>query len=272
MRRKLSDDYFDPSAPRGQPTRYIHEGCSKRGDKTLVITLVQDGWVYDCHRCGLRGFRDLNGMGGSVVARFARAIFNPVPLVVEQLTLPERHQDPDPALVNKADTWLMSFGITEEEKKNAIKCYVDNSTRLVFPVYNNADELIYWQSRGFRQNEPKWMNQRAAGKENVYFEVVCSSGSVPSGVVTLVEDIISAVKVGRVCPAIALLGSYIPDKLIWDLTTRFKRIIIWLDFDKRAYTIKRVKRFQEFGLPVLSVFTKDDPKKQTMEVIRSCVY
>ena len=264
--RTIDDQYFDPDAPVGVPIRYIHEGCAKRGDKTLVVTRVETGWAFNCHRCGTQGFRDLTGFGGSTVAKFARATLAGVELVPEVLRLPERHPDPDPFVKNYFETWLMKYGITkEEEEKNEI--FIDINSRLVIPVTKQG-ELIYWTSRGSKSNEPKWVNQRAAGRSDIYFIVASSDSFIEPGNVIIVEDIISAIKVGRIYPTIALLGSYIDDKLIYELTKRYQRIIIWLDFDKRGYVIRKLKRFREFGFPTVGIFTQKDPKGYDMKIIK----
>jgi len=259
MRKKQNrpdESCFDPNTPLDLPVRYVHEGCSKGGDKTLVVTRVPTGWVYDCHRCKMHGIKNLGGASAGTVAKFATDALSPPAPFVTEVKLPTR-TEPELLIQTLAEAWLAKAGMTEKDFNDYQLYYSGN--RLVFPIYRcNTSEPIFWQSRGFLPGEEKWLNQKLHGRGDIFFEPLQQPGTC---YVVLVEDMISAIKVGRVANCIGLLGSYIPDKLILDLDKVYKRIIIWLDSDKLGYAfLRRVERYQQFGLNVSGIYTKQDPK------------
>lgn len=76
----------------------------------------------------------------------------------------------------------------------------------------------------------------------------------------LVEDSLSAIKVGRHCASYTLFGSTIDNvKLSW-LVKPYKKIYIWLDSDKFNYAKLLSERVQMMGKESVVVFTQQDPK------------
>lgn len=178
-----------------------------------------------------------------------------LPRVTYNVKLPGGLTDEIP---DKAWVWLWQYGITEEEVARYRIQWSESLCRLIFPVYRKG-KLVYWQGRefGLLKDLPKWVNQKAASREDIYFTAM---GAVSTPAVVLVEDMVSAIKVNRIQNTIALLGSYVPDKLISNLSKHYKRIIIWLDADKDTYSLRRLSRYQSLGFPVQRVFTQQDPK------------
>ena len=253
---KPDESCFDPDAPLEVPIRYLHEGCSKHGDKTLSVTRIQTGWVFKCHRCEMRGIKTLDGANARTVAKFATDLITPPAPITTEVKLPTP-DEPEAITVALAEAWLSKAGLTFKDF-NDYKLYYSGG-RLVFPIFDTkVGDPIFWQSRGFRAGEEKWLNQKLHGRGSIFFEPLQQPGT---NYVCLVEDMISGIKVGRVANCIGLLGSYIPDKLILDLDKQYSCIIIWLDADKLSYAfLNRVKRYQQFGLNVKGIYTKQDPK------------
>ena len=81
----------------------------------------------------------------------------------------------------------------------------------------------------------------------------------------IVEDILSAIKVGRVSNSISLLGAYIQDSLA--LSLRGYTIYIWLDSNKYTESLKYLRRFRSFGIDCRIIHTDKDPKcYDTLEI------
>jgi len=98
--------------------------------------------------------------------------------------------------------------------------------RLIFPI-NYQGKLMCWQGRAINR-EPKWLtksNQHPWGKKFPYI-----SGDSNAYVIT--EDIISAIKVSQVHPAISILGSNVNQEYVNFLLTLGSEFIIWLDNDE----------------------------------------
>lgn len=79
--------------------------------------------------------------------------------------------------------------------------------------------------------------------------------------IVLVEDVFSAVRVGRVTSAVSLFGSVTPKPWMMLLTKLTKNVIIWLDEDKYTEAIKQARQLRLLGLNVSVVKTPLDPKE-----------
>jgi len=87
--------------------------------------------------------------------------------------------------------------------------------------------------------------------------------------VVLVEDIISAHKVGRVEIAVPLFGTMIHACHYNLLKHIGLPIVLWLDQDQDPYTRKKATQISMVtGLPVEIVSTKKDPKAIPVETIK----
>lgn len=76
----------------------------------------------------------------------------------------------------------------------------------------------------------------------------------------LVEDSLSAIKVGRQAASYTLFGSTVDNvKLSW-LVKPYKKIYIWLDSDKYNYAKLLAERIKWMGKESHVVFTQHDPK------------
>lgn len=89
--------------------------------------------------------------------------------------------------------------------------------------------------------------------------------------IVLVEDVFSAVRVGRVTSAVSLFGSVIPKPWMMLLTKVTKNVIIWLDEDKYPEAIKQARQLRLLGLSVSVVKTPLDPKEYSEEEIKKCL-
>ncbi len=79
----------------------------------------------------------------------------------------------------------------------------------------------------------------------------------------MVEDILSAIRVGNHLPTLGLLYAYIPNDLIYALTQAYDKIILWLDPDKHGRMMGRVKLYRTMGLNVVMSRSNKDPKFYT---------
>jgi len=261
---QLDERYFDVDAPQDVTLRYLHEGCSDGKDTCLVVTKTNSGWAYYCHRCKLKGFKPVHGLPPSKVAALFRAQQRKQSTLVRQVQLPKDFttEIPPEGLV-----WLYRVGITDYEISFFGIGWSKSYGRVILPVYQGR-KLIYWQGRyvGKDESMEKYVNQKQVGREDTYFR---NEPRVTSGRIVMVEDILSAIKVGRVSNCIGLLYAYVPDALVVKLRERYDEIVIWLDPDKSLYTLRVLKRLRAFGLPVRRVYSPKDPKYYNEEEIES---
>lgn len=263
---KIDDVYFDPESPIGQPQRHMHVGCGTGKDSCLIVTRDDMGWQFYCHRCGIKGYHPIKEVSPNKLLKFLKSRDN-IYKRVEKVELPGDYTS---EIAPAGLTWLLSYGLTQEEILKSSFGWSASMESIIMPVYTN-DTLVYWQARytGKLKTVPKYRSQRQIARKEVYFD--CFKEYRSWGVV-LVEDIISAVKVGRVVDARALLSKYISPIVIQNLTDLgYKSILVWLDHDMIDKAAAYVKRYSSFGYPVRIVDTPKDPKYYNEEEIQNAI-
>lgn len=109
------------------------------------------------------------------------------------------------------------------------------------------------------------------GDSHKHCEVV-TPDSGPGKTVVLVEDIVSAHKVGQITTAIPLFGTVVHPCHLYYLMQQDKPITLWLDKDQEQNVQKTALRLQSLvSVPVNIVITDDDPKSQPFDMIRAVV-
>ena len=101
---------------------------------------------------------------------------------------------------------------------------------------------------------PKYMTAKGAKFSTLGLSIIAEG----YGPVVIVEDVLSAIKVGRVTSTVCLLGS--TPKKDANLPVTCNTAIIWLDCDAvtKAHTISRKLTLQ--GIKTWVIFTDKDPK------------
>ena len=139
--------------------------------------------------------------------------------------------------------WLFKYDITLEEIERYGIGYSASHNCVVLPVTRQLKmgspykDVIYWQGRrlGGLDGRGKKLGYYCPQNTRV---INFASTDHWSDTLVLVEDYLSAIKVGRVCKTIALFGTKIP-KDVWQTAIRAKKVYIWMDYDaisKSLYT------------------------------------
>jgi hypothetical protein len=89
--------------------------------------------------------------------------------------------------------------------------------------------------------------------------------------VVLVEDIFSAIRVGRVVSCMPLFGSVISPSWMAGISKITKDVTIWLDQDKYPEAVKFSQKFRTMGVRANVVFTQLDPKAYNEDFIKETV-
>lgn len=244
-------------------TRFNHDECGDLRGR-LYVRKTTKGIVYWCHNCGFSGQIKNTNLSPAEVAS-ALATFRKeqnVTLNSNTIRLPS---DFSLDISPKGMIWLYKYGITDEEIKTFGIGYSYYMNRLILPVYNkNNHELIYWQGRNLgviSKDKPKYLNIRNNLVKDIYFTRTLYEKDTP---LIIVEDILSAIKVGRSFNTIALLGSYIPSSFYKFIKTNYtpSHIYIWLDEDKYAKSIEYSRMLSEQCSTITKVIhTIKDPKE-----------
>jgi hypothetical protein len=243
---------------------YGDGSCTDTRGRLYVRTTAAGSTVWYCHDCGRgsRTFRENKRTPSETVAYFKQLQAGKTLIQTRVIHLPPdmTSELPIPALV-----WLHKYGITKEEIEIFRFGWSPSYKRLILPVWHE-DKLLYWQGRTFSQvtkENPKYLNIRQSGVKNVYFE-----NFTGNRILCIVEDILSAIKVGRFCDSLALLGSYLPADLS-RIMESYDRVYLWLDEDKWKTSIHAMQKFtQLIGKPIMPIKTVLDPKELSDQVIQ----
>lgn len=221
-----------------------HEPCSKCGSRDNLAR-YDDGSAY-CFGCG-----------------HTERSTNYVPRTVEAITKEIKLPADSSTQIDKvALDWLHKYNITDTERIKYRMLWSAEKQQLIFPLYDGNSNLLAWQARCFDPNaKAKYFSQ---GKihEVLYF---CGKKTTP---LILVEDLLSAIKIGRIGVAMPLFGSEASTTLLMRLKAHYNGIIVWLDSDKWKNSHDIVNRAKSIGLPAMSVFTNLDPKEYTDDKIK----
>lgn len=162
-----------------------------------------------------------------------------------------------------AKEWLDNYGITDKEIIINHIGWSDAHERLYFPVFDLFGNLVMYQGRFLGQGygSPRYSTR---GRVDSVFHIIGNG----SDTCVLVEDFISAIKVGREHLAMPLWGSQISLERIIALSDRFKGLVIWLDRDKAEYALKARLKASIFFDDVATIITDKDPKEYNNAEIR----
>lgn len=242
----------------------IRSNCPRCGDTRgrLYTKKVTNGYIRFCHNNNC--FKNDSFIGNR--NKTPSEIMNNIKTITStieskeietqvQIKLPHDFTN---NIVKEGLIWLQKYDITNQDIITYNIGYSKRFNRVILPVYNEEGDLIYWQGRNLgkiSKENPKYINLRNKGAKNVYFK--SQQGCVE---VCIVEDILSAIKVGKVTDSIALLGSYFPADFI-KVCDNYNQVSIWLDNDKYFTAIDQSKRLALFNKKVRVIKTDLDPKE-----------
>src|SRR3990167_813564 len=243
-------------------------GKDSRGDN---MGRWEDGHAH-CFSCGYRE--------PSTAEALLKNVLGAIPQNGEdvkrnkQLSLPH---DAQKTIDVKPLRWLDKYGIIREE-------IIENDVRwsearqwLCFPYRDGEGNLLAYQARTF----PQFVNREGeAGMVDINTSKWMTFGSVedlthiigftkhPDDVIIVVEDVVSAIKVGRHCRALPLFGSTLSARRVLRLRFLCKKLVLWLDQDKYAHALREAKKVEMVGIESQVIYTDKDPKEYSDEDIK----
>lgn len=242
-----------------------HEACpacrkngkDRRGDNLGVYS---DGSTY-CFSCGFKALIQPSRQAQSLgVGNLLPSIYKPRREAINaSITLPE---DINLNFPLSALEWVSQYELNRNDLNEHKVVWSDLYSRLIFPYYaTTKSHLLGWQGRYFGEDceRPKWYSRGDLG--SIYHILGDKS---KNSTITLVEDIISAIKISKVGhKAMPLFGSHINSKRLHNLKLLCNQINIWLDPDKRIESVKFAEHSLIIGLPCEVIFSEKDPKEES---------
>jgi hypothetical protein len=170
----------------------------------------------------------------------------------------------------RARTWLDAYGITDRECIRHRLFYDLGRDLLVLPIFSedDPDRLVVTCSRYFG-HDPKHPKYLTHGNKSTHFKLV--RPAVESPVLVFVEDILSAIKVGRCFNSIPLLGTSASDRILAATTSHYPVLRFWLDSNASGEATRQAGRTRQFHSNCGTIFTLKDPKDYSTEDIRRII-
>lgn len=152
--------------------------------------------------------------------------------------------------------WLKKYGIMLSETQNYR--WSDSRQWLIYLIEDDA-----WQARMFSPEIKRKYLSRGNLSDILHIIPYKDNDEI-----ILCEDVVSAIKIGRQTNAMPIWGSNIALKTIVRLSTRFKRLGIWLDSDKKQESFKSASRASQLPFDnVKTIISELDPKCYSDEAI-----
>ena len=215
------------------------EGQPAHWECGLGVTRKEDGIRWCCFKPSCSLGAGVSSAGIRERVKHHRAgVATPVG---QPISLPAGYA---PILHGDADLWLQQYNITTDELSVYGVGTDEASGRIVFPIKDDKGNVVYYQSRNIQHpvsGGAKWENPKGV-KSPVFTSRF--NGQSNNGVI--VEDVLSAIVVGRLAPACAVLGTSVSDYklnaiLKWRKKHNIKNLTILLDADAtdKAYKLKK---------------------------------
>lgn len=247
----------------GDQVKRNHPNCPAGRDRKQRLYIKRDGerLLFYCHHCGGSsakggGRRSHIRDGKNVVAHQA-------------LSLPSDLAVLPGACHVSANAWLNRYDINEAERQWYRIGWSEYHGRVILPVWDmEHTQLLAYQRRRVLKDDtmPKYLTTRVKWVKHPTFIAAHRDGDT----LVLVEDILSAIKVNRVAPSAALLGTHMSDWLLYHAST-YDNVVVWLDNDNpqvRADQRRIMRRLEPFT-NVRMAATDVDPKELDHVAIRN---
>lgn len=155
--------------------------------------------------------------------------------------------------------WLFRASITPHMAREAGIGYSEYFQRVIIPVYQGL-ELVYFQARAlYKEQQPKYINPKV-DRSAIGYWVIPEGASHEK--IAVVEDILSAMRVGKFIPAFSALGTKISIPLANQLM-QYQEVITWLDSDEAGVSGAYDMRKLLMAVKTSNIITELDPKNLT---------
>jgi hypothetical protein len=164
--------------------------------------------------------------------------------------------------------WLVPrYGITPEEIGHYGFDWSPTNQWLILPITGfdgGRESLLTWQAKTFRKGDPKYI-----GESDLHKHVFLTGWDhyVDNTNIVVVEDFVSAIKIGRYMPSLCLFGSSLLDHYKNYLRQAADKVIFWLDFDKAEKSPHLARTMELNGVRSACVITALDPKQYSDDEI-----
>jgi len=229
--------------------------CAKNGRDTSKDNLVtyQDGHQY-CYGCGY--YRPAIG-------------FEKIRKMAQPMSVDKTFDFPTDYTTNICEAglvWLRKYNLSDFEIEYNNIGYSPSKHMLVFPVFDENRNLLMWQGRNLDlSKKPKYVTY-GSPKNTLHIIGIPTNRKR----IILTEDLISAIKIGRMFTTMPLWGSHLSLEQARRLARRFDTVGLWLDPDKKKEAVETALRLST-TVPIFVIFSECDPKEYNTDIAAELV-
>ncbi len=240
--------------------------CNDRTEKSMYITRKPAGVAYICYRASCNQYGYTNAPPPNPALRKAAREYGKKPFQPKVNTSQLVNVPP-----NVLTAMLSPYGLSLGDATRQHFKWDTAAQRLSMPVFDRSGYKIGTVDKAMDKNVvPKAILHRHEDVPMLHFPLYQKLDKK----ITLVEALISSVKVAKVTPCAALLGSSVSKAILDKLTKEgFSDIVLMLDEDAFAKAIKIQQRighlFKSFRIVKLDKGLK--PKDLSLEQIKELV-
>lgn len=246
--------------------RTMDIACCKGGGSrdSLLITHKPEGYSAYCFVCHCKGWESKGDRSIGQIARdkheqeFSTALAARLP--------PDFTLDLDV----RSRIWLASGGVCPSRARDYGIGFSASLSRCILPVYSDDAVLLFVQARDVTgHSRAKYISQSNVPKDSI----LAWSKETPTwrdDVLVLTEDFLSAIVVGAVCPAAALMGTSMSASQMGAIMAKYRKVTVWLDSDKPGRDAARsvLRTLRLGGVDARGIVTDADPKKLSKGTIQ----
>jgi hypothetical protein len=259
------------SMPIGSSRKIKHCGT----DASMRLYHTPKGVSAHCFRCGHHPFVRNQGFNLKDLAKRRDELcrINTVATTTTELALPS---DVTYCIPDHARVWFLKGGVNTDMAAFYRMGFSPTLNRVVLPVYEGT-RLNAYICRALNGEKPKYIAFYMNGVSNAVFktdtstmlpaEFLGDTAGLPDYCIT--EDILSAVRCGRIVRSRALLGTAIRNA--GDLgIPQGSTVAVWTDPDKAGYValVKQARRLDLEGIKVRLIRSERDPKYYSNQEIK----
>lgn len=247
----------------GQGSVYIaHEDCPLRtrtsSNSELWVLRNHDGVAVYCHRCKDKGFYSLKN--SHVYKDIHQHVTNNTTGFPTDFTL-------DIPIQYK--TWFYQYGLTDADLREQRFGFSPSLGRVVMPVYDpiTGDPVFYQARDTYTNRSPKYLSQKGAIKRPLIINNWKHADYRRP--IVLVEDRISAIKVGKETHACCLFGTAANRIFLSRLAESYHTAVVWFDNDTAGIKSGRILKNQLSFIfeRAIMIQTEKQPKEYSPDEI-----
>lgn len=235
---------------------------------SLLISHNKSGYSCYCFKCGETDFHaheDLT-LRRKLQYQQTKELFNDIKVPTDIVF---SNQLSDDTVV-----WLGKAGVSPELAEHYGIGYSKYYNRAYLPIKDTKGNILFQQWRSVDGSQPKYINQRGASKDVLFYSddaKVLPNHKPKERAVVVVEDILSAIRVGRLQKACAMLGTSISNHNLLNIVELYDTIYIWTDSDKAGIkSRKKLRRlFSLYNKTIIDIYTDKDPKLYNNQEIKN---